>query len=322
MIATLRNSGPLRAARERLGPGKLTILLALLTVYTLWSTTFLGIAIALRGLPPFLLGGMRYVAAALILAAVALALRQARPSWREAAGSALLGLFFVAVGNGALTWAQQWVATGTAALLGAIGPLFLLVAEALVPGGERPTRRGAAGVLLGFGGVALLVGPTLSAGSTGAIAGQAVLVASAAIGCVGLLVAKRVPTPGSWLWHSAVMMLSGGATLLALGAAAGEPARVVWGAVPGQAWLGLAYLVVFGSCLGFSAFSWLTQHARPALVSTISYVIPVTATLLGAVVLHEAVTPAIVMAAALIVGSVALVATGGRRTRGRDVERP
>lgn len=313
MIATLRNSGPVRAARERLGPGRLTVLLALATVYLLWSTTFLGIAIALRGLPPFLLGGMRYAAAAAVLALVALALRQARPTWREAAGSALLGLFFVAVGNGALTWAQQWVETGTAALLGAIGPLFLLVAEALVPGGDRPTKRGAAGVLLGFGGVALLVGPTLTAGSAGALAGQAVLVASAAIGCVGLLVAKRVPKPASWVWHSALMMASGGTVLLALGVAAGEPTRVAWGAVPGQAWLGLAYLVLFGSCLGFSAFAWLTQHARPALVSTISYVIPVLATILGAVVLGEAVTPGIVTAAALIVGSVALVATGGRR---------
>lgn len=313
MIATLRDFGPVRQARERLGPGRLTILLALLAVYLIWSTTFLGIAIALRGLPPFLLGGLRYVAAALIMAAVAAALGHARPTARQAAGSALLGLFFVAVGNGVLTWSEQYVETGTAALLGAIGPLFLLVAEAFVPGGDRPTRRGALGVVLGFLGVALLVGPALHAGSPGMIAGQAALVVSAAIGTLGLLVAKRVATPDSWVWHSALTMLSGGAVLLAIGAWVGEPGHVAWSAVPGQAWLGLAYLVLFGSCLGFSAFSYLTQHARPALVATISYVIPVLATALGALALGEAVTGATVAAATLIVGSVALVATGGRR---------
>src|SRR5687767_12211868 len=124
-LATFRDFRPVRAARERLGRRRALILLALLAVYGVWSTTFLGIAIALRGLPPFLLGGLRYVAAAVIMLAVAAALRHARPSGREIAGSALLGLFFVAVGNGVLSWSVQWVETGTAALLGAIGPLFL-----------------------------------------------------------------------------------------------------------------------------------------------------------------------------------------------------
>lgn len=313
MIATLRDFGPVRQARARLGGPRFAILTALLSVYLIWSTTFLGIAIALRGLPPFLLGGLRYMAAALIMVVVATALGQARPTRAQALGSALLGLFFVAVGNGVLTWAQQYVPTGTAALLGAIGPLFLLAAEAVVPGGERPTRRGAAGVALGFAGVAMLVGLTLDVATPGAIAGQAALLVSAAIGTCGLLVAKRVPTPSSWLWHSALTMLSGGAVLTMLGVMSGEVGRTDWAHVPGQAWLGLAYLVLFGSCLGFSAFSFLTQAARPALVATISYVIPVLATILGAVVLGEVVTPSTALAAALIVGSVALVATGGRR---------
>ncbi len=313
MIATLRDFGPVRHARERLGGRKLTILLALLAVYLVWSTTFLGIAIALRGLPPFMLGGLRYLAAGLIMAVVAMAIGHARPTVSQAAGSALLGLFFVAVGNGACTWSVQYVETGTVALLGAIGPLFLLAAEACMRGGDRPTGRGAAGVLLGFAGVALLVGPTLQAGSAGAIAGQAVLVISAALGTLGLLVAKRVPTPDSWVWHSALMMAAGGAVLMAIGIGVGEPTRLAWGAVPSQAWLALAYLVIFGSCLGFSAFSFLTQNARPALVATISYVIPVLATILGALALGEVVTGATGTAAALIVGSVALVATGGRR---------
>lgn len=313
MIATLRDFAPVRQARERFGGPRLAVVAALLAVYAIWSTTFLGIAIALRGLPPFTLGGLRYLAAAAIMVAIALAIRQARPHAREVAGSAFLGLFFVAVGNGALTWSEQWVSTGTAALLGAIGPLFLLVAQAAMPRGDRPTWRGAAGVALGFVGVALLVGPTLEGGTPGALAGQAALVASAAIGTLGLLVAKRVPTPASWVWHSAITMLSGGLVLMLIGVGTGEVGRVSWGAVPGEAWLGLAYLVVFGSCVGFSAFAFLTQAARPALVATISYVIPVLATVLGALALGEVVTTATAFAAALIVGSVALVATGGRR---------
>ena len=255
------------------------------------------------------------------MVAIALAIRQARPHTREVAGSAFLGLFFVAVGNGALTWSEQWVSTGTAALLGALAlgevvttaTAFLLVAQAAMPRGDRPTWRGAAGVALGFVGVALLVGPTLEGGTPGALAGQAALVASAAIGTLGLLVAKRVPTPASWVWHSAITMLSGGLVLMLIGVGTGEAGRVSWGAVPGEAWLGLAYLVVFGSCVGFSAFAFLTQAARPALVATISYVIPVLATVLGALALGEVVTTATAFAAALIVGSVALVATGGRR---------
>jgi drug/metabolite transporter (DMT)-like permease len=145
------------------------------------------------------------------------------------------------------------------------------------------------------------------------MAGQAALIVAAAFGTIGLLVAKRVPTPAHWAWHSAYSMLSGGLVLTACAFLAGEPGRLVWAAVPAQAWGGLAYLVFVGSCLGFSAFSFLTQAARPALVATISYVIPVLATLLGAVVLAERVTPSVLGAAVLIVGSVALVATGGRR---------
>ena len=306
-------TGPLRQVRARLGGPRFAILAALLSVYLIWSTTFLGIAIALRGLPPFLLGGLRYVAAGLIMVVVAMAMKQARPTPAQALGSGLLGLFFVAVGNGVLTWSEQYVATGTAALLGAIGPLFLLAAEAVVPGGDRPTARGAAGVVLGLVGVAMLVGLTLDVATPGAVAGQLALVGAAAIGTLGLLVAKRVPTPASWMWHSALTMLAGGVVLTAIGVGTGEVGRTAWAQVPSQAWLGLGYLVVFGSCLGFSAFSFLTQAARPALVATISYVIPVLATVLGAVVLGEVVTASTAVAAALIVGSVALVATGGRR---------
>jgi drug/metabolite transporter (DMT)-like permease len=294
------------------------IALNLGTIYVLWSTTFLAIRETLDGLQPFTLCLFRYTAAACLLFGVALATRAPKPSRREIAGSAVLGVLIVLIPNGAVAWAEQTIATGVTALLGACTPLFVLIIESARARGERPTLQGVAGIFLGLAGVTVLVGPQLRHGFDGALVAQLAQLGGSFVGACGMVGGKSLPTPRSALYNSAFTMLLGGLYFIPLAAFHGEFAAFHPSAVPSHAWLGLAYLVVFGSCLGFSAFSWLVQNARPSLVATMSYVNPVLAMFVGLFVLSEPLPPTLVAAAVMIVASVVLVASSRRRIGARQ----
>lgn len=297
---------------RRLDTVGVRVALALGTIYIVWSTTFMAIRVALNGLPPFTLGAVRYCAAALVMLAVALATRTRRPQAREVAGAALMGLAIVLVPNAAVVWAEQSIPTGVTSLLGACTPLFVLGFESLMPGGERPSTRGVAGMLLGLVGVAGLVAPQLAGGLGAGAVAQIGCLAGSLVCAFAMVWGRRVPVPGGAAYNSALTMLFGG---LAFGVCAwlhGETAGLHFGEVLATSWLALAYLVVFGSCLGFTAFNWLLRNARPTLVSTTSYVNPVLAMGVGMVVLGEPLSAGVFVAAATIVASVVLVA-GARR---------
>jgi drug/metabolite transporter (DMT)-like permease len=277
--------------------------IALGTIYVIWSTTFFGIRLALDAFPPFLLGATRFLLAAALLVAGAMAARAPRPRLAEVAGAGLLGLVIVLIPNGSVIWAEQSIPTGIVALLGATTPLFVLGFQAAL--GARPGWRGVVGIVLGLVGVGVLVAPGLAGGLQGAVVLQAELVLASLVCAFGMVVGKRLPTPVSGLYNAALTMLAGGLGFLACAAVHGERLPVE---VPLHAWGGLAYLVVFGSCLGFTAFTWLVQHARPTLVATSSYVNPVLAMLVGIWALHEPLASSTLIGAAVIVGSVVLVA--------------
>ncbi|GLX05563.1 drug/metabolite exporter YedA [Microbispora sp. NBRC 16548] len=284
--------------------------LALAAVYVVWGSTYLGIAIAIQTLPPMTSGGLRFVAAALILGTVLLVRAVPfRMRWREFGGAALVGLLLLAGGNGMVAVAEQHISSGLAALLVASTPLWLIVLRTVFR--DRPHMLTLAGVLVGFAGVAFL--SLRGGGASGSGAGITVVLLGSLSWSVGSFISPRIPMPANPFVASTVEMAVGGSALLVMGLVQGE--RLHLGAVSWQSWAALAYLVLVGSLVGFTSYIWLLGHAPISLVSTYAYVNPVVAVILGMAVLSEPVTAAMLVAGALIVVGVALVVSTERRGR-------
>jgi drug/metabolite transporter (DMT)-like permease len=191
----------------------------------------------------------------------------------------------------------------------------MVTLDAIRPGGRRPSGRTILGVLIGFAGIVVLIGPGQFSGSGGIDPlGVAALLLAAFMWAVGSLYSRHAPLPGSPLLGTGMEMLAGGGMLLLLGTLAGEWQQVDLQAISTQSWLGLLYLILFGSLLGFAAYTWLLRVAPTPLVSTYAYVNPLIAILLGSLLADETLTLRIVISALVIVSSVALINTSGRST--------
>jgi len=294
---------------------------ALLTLYVVWGSTYLGIRIAVESIPPFSMGALRFLVAGAIL--FALTSRRGDRSgdrlgpaqWRAAAiaGTALLlgGMGMVAVG-------EQTVASGIAALFIATLPLWIAVLGRVFLG-VRLTRPVVAGIILGFAGVALLVAP-LGGGAALEPVGMAALIVSPIAWASGTLYSRRAPLPRRPLVSTAMQMLMGGLALAVVAIATGEPGRVQVETVSPASLAALAYLIGIGSLVGFTCYVWLVQNAPVTTIATYAYVNPVVAVALGAVILGEPVGPRTLVAGAVIVVAVALIIAA--QGRGRDAEPP
>jgi drug/metabolite transporter (DMT)-like permease len=294
---------------------RLRIAFALALVYVLWGGTYLGMRLAIATIPPFLMAGTRYLCAGAILYAFA-RLRGAAPPrpvhWRSAA---IVGLLLLAIGNGGVVWSEQRVSSGMAALLICSEPMWIVIFAWLRRNGRRPGPGVVAGLLLGFAGLALLVRPAGGAGTVDRLAAAALLAASVSW-AGGSIYVQRAVLPRSPLLTTAMQMLCGGGMLLATGLLSGEPARLHLAGISASSALAMLYLVVCGSLIGFTAYTWLLRAASPVLVSTYAYVNPVVAVLLGWALVHEPVTGATLAGAVVILSGVALI------TRGAAAESP
>jgi drug/metabolite transporter (DMT)-like permease len=283
---------------------------ALATVYVVWGSTYLGIAIVIETIPPFIGGAMRFAVAAPLLALIVLVVKgraALRMSAKEFGGAALVGLLLLTGGNGMVAVAEQHISSGLAALLVASVPLWLVIFR--VATRDRPQVLTLAGVLVGFGGVAVL---SLTGGTTGSNGeGIAIIILASLSWSIGSFISARVPMPANPFTASAVEMLAGGAALWGLGWAVGEHLDLA--AISGRSWLALAYMILVGSLIGFTSYVWLLSNAPISLVSTYAYVNPVVAVLLGALILSEQVTASMIVAGLLIVLGVALVVSTERR---------
>ncbi|MGW0807250.1 EamA family transporter [Nonomuraea sp. NPDC002799] len=288
---------------------------ALAIVYLVWGSTYLGIMIAIETVPPLLSGALRFLSAALLLSTFLVIKKGRAPfrmSLRQFGGAALVGLLLLTGGNGMVAVAEQHISSGLAALLVASVPLWLVVFRLVVR--DRPALLTLVGVLVGFGGVAVL---TLGGGggeSAGA-QGIAVIMLASFSWAVGSFLAARLPMPPNIWTASMVEMLAGGAGLFVVSTAVGE--RLDLAAVSGRSWAALVYLVLVGSLIGFTAYTWLLARAPISLVSTYAYVNPAVAVLLGVLVLNEHVTGQIVIAGLVILVGVALVVSTERRAKTR-----
>jgi len=303
------NNTNTKAETDRTAPRGL-VLAAFAAIYLIWGSTYLGIRFAVETIPPFLLGGARFLLAGGILYAWLRLKGVPRPAgchWRNAA---VVGGLLLGVGNAGVNWAEQKVPSGLTALLIAITPLWFVLLDWWRPRGTRPTFQTMLGIIVGFAGMAMLFGGgdalRQSAADYSAVA--ALLIASIAW-AFGSLYARYTPKPASPLIAGAMQMLAGGAVLFALGLISGETARFDLSGISGRSAWALAYLTVVGSLIGFTAFSWLLKVSTPARISTYAYVNPVIAVFLGWAIGGEKLTARILWAAAVIVLGVVVIST-------------
>ena len=278
-------------------PDRSRVVLCLVALYLIWGSTFLCIRVALQTFPPLLMAGLRFVSAGAILFAILKARGYATPTPREWRSSLLVGTLLVCA-NGCVAVAEQWVSSGVAAVAIASVPLWAALFAGLW--GRWPTSKEWVGLGVGLAGVAFLqAGGELQASHAGAL----VLTLSTVSWALGSIWSRRLPLPRG-LMASASQMLAGGVVLLGFSLLRGD--RL--GTVTPHALEAFAYLIVFGSIVGYSAYNYLLGHVRPALATSYAYVNPVVAVGLGAGLAHETLAPSALGALALILGGVALVA--------------
>jgi drug/metabolite transporter (DMT)-like permease len=287
--------------------GLMLIVAALATLYLVWGSTYLAIRIAIHTIPPLLMASTRFAIAGALLYAWSVRrgdTKGDRPGRRQWIATAIVGALLLAGGNGGVSWGEQFVPTGVAALLVASVPIWMVV-FAHFSGDERITWPVGVGLLIGIGGVALLVQP--SGAGTDHLLGSLVILGAALSWAAGSVYARRAPLPGRPLVSTGMEMIAGSVALLVLGVATGELRKVHLEQVSWQSLVGLGYLVVFGSLLAFSAYVWLLRHTRTAVAGTYAFVNPAVAVLLGASFVGEVITPRILIGGSVIILAVVLV---------------
>lgn len=282
------------------------ILLAFAATWFIWGSTYLGVALVVRDLPPFFVAGLRNLTAGALIYGF-LRLRGApRPTRAQWGTAAIVGVSLLALGNGAVTWAAQREPSGVIALIVSLVPLWLLVFGWFGARGVRPAGYEVAGVLLGLAGIALLVAPHEGGGHVSG-PGLAVLLGSTLFWAGGSLYARTLPPLPVPLTGTGMEMLAGGSVMLVVSGLSGEWARIEAADFTPRALGGMAYLIFCGSILGFSAYKWLLANVRPAIAGTYAFVNPVVAMLLGWLFAGEALTGRLLVAMATIVGAVAMI---------------
>ena len=279
---------------------------ALFAVYVIWGSTYLVMRIALVELPPMLMGAIRFAIAGSVLVAIATLRGEPWPRLRQWARAAPIGLLLFAGGNGLVAVAELQVSSGLAAVVVATMPLWMALLGLAI--GERPSVREWLGLGLGMIGVVVLIsGAELSAAPVAAIA----LCASPVAWAFGSLLSRKLDVPKG-LMGSASFQLMGALAMLGVGMARGEQLPTT---VSGETIGAMAYLVVFGSVIGFTAYTWLLVHTRPALATSYAFVNPPLAVLLGAMLGAEAVGSATLLATPLVVAAVLLVVSGKQKPK-------
>lgn len=290
------------------------VLVAFAAVYVVWGSTYLAIRIGIESFPPLILAGLRHITVGLFLYPVLRAKTGIKPTvanWRTAI---VAGALLLCVGNGGVSWAEQTVPSGVTALLVATVSLWLVIVDWLRPGGVRPVPRVVMGLLMGFAGLALLVGPRDLGGSERVNPlGAAVLVIASLAWACGSLYSKHGEMPSSPMLGVAMQSFAGGVILLIAGLLAGEFHELHFWAILPRSWLALGYLIVFGSGIGFSAYIYILQKSTAARVATYAFVNPVVALFLGWLIASETITLRTILAAAVILMAVILVITAPHR---------
>jgi drug/metabolite transporter (DMT)-like permease len=299
------------------------LIAAFAAVYIIWGSTYLAIRFAIETLPPFLMAASRFLIAGVLLYAWTARQGAPRPTRAHWVSTTIIGGLLLLGGNGFVTWAEQRVPSGIAALIVAAVPLWMVLLDWLRPGGVRPGLPIFAGLLVGLVGIVLLVSPVdgtnLAVDPLGAIA----LIAATLCWSLGSLYSRTADLPSSPLRTTSMEMLMGGVLLVVLGTVLGDWSRLDLSQVSAQSLLSVAYLTIFGSIIAFSAYVWLLRETTPARAATYAYVNPVVAVFLGWAFAGESLTPRTLIAAAVIVGAVVIITSyRGKRPLPEEADSP
>jgi drug/metabolite transporter (DMT)-like permease len=290
-----------------------TAYVAWVAICLIWGTTYLGIRICLETMPPGLMGGLRWLAAGVVLVVIELARGHRLPPPAAWGRLAVIGLLFIVGGNGLVVWAEQWVPSGLTAVLLATSPFWMVGIEAFLPRGERPHGATWAGLGIGFVGIVLLVWPDLTAGGEvgrNFLAGVVGLQLACVTWSIGSSYERRRGTDGEHtLGGAAVEMLVGGLVLTLIGSGAGEWQRIGLSVRTAAAF---GYLVCVGSVMGYSAYIFTLKHLPVSTISLYSYINPVIAVILGVLLAGEPFGLRSAVASGVVLLGVAVVRAASR----------
>lgn len=301
---------------ERTGPHKpasLLLVASFLAVYIIWGSTYFAIRVGLESFPPLLLAGTRHLVAGLLLCFL-FRRTGTRPTKAQWITAAITGVLLLFGGNGGVCWAEEYVPSGITALLVATVTLWMVLVDWLRPGGHRPSARVLFGIVTGFAGLLVLVGPA-HLGSSGRVdpVGAGILVLASLSWACGSLYSKHGSLPSSPLLGVGMQGLCGGSTLWIIGLLGGEGAHFHPSQVSLRSWLAVGYLVLFGSCIGFTAYLYILKKSAAARVATYAFVNPIVAMILGWGFAGEALTVRTLIAGTIILTAVVLVITAPHR---------
>jgi drug/metabolite transporter (DMT)-like permease len=297
---------------------RIPLILGFAAIYLIWGSTYLGIRYAVETIPPFLMMGIRHFVAGSLVFAWARLRGAPAPRFQQWVWALIAGAFLFLGGHGVLAWAEQEVPSGLAALLCATLPLWTVLIARTDHTEPRLGAKACAGVLLGFSGVAILIGPDVLRQRLDVLAAGGVI-SSALLWALGTSYTRRVDLPSSKILSAAMQMVCGGVLLLVAGLISGEGGRLHAQDLTARSVFSLAYLIVFGSIVAFTVYTWLVSVSSPSMLSTYAYVNPVIAVLLGSVLAHEAVGARTLVATAVIVGGVVLVSTRRKQAAAKPV---
>jgi drug/metabolite transporter (DMT)-like permease len=293
-------------------PTRTRIIIAFAALYLVWGSTYLGIRFAIETIPPFLMAGARFLAAGVIMFAIAWSQSACKSSWANWRVSLIVGACLLLAGNGGVTISEQYIDTGLAALIVAIVPIYIVILSWATGMTPRPAPIVWLGLVGGFIGVGILLGPALRFSSNGGrhpAIGMSILLVSSFIWSAGSLYSRSARHAASPFLTAAQQMLCGGLLLLLAGIVTGELRSFHPRSISTLSLGSFIYLVIIGAVVGYTAYIWLLRHCDPAKVATYAYVNPIVAVLLGAAFAGETLSVRVLIAGALIIGSVAVVIT-------------
>ncbi|HVX49259.1 MAG TPA: EamA family transporter [Chitinophagaceae bacterium] len=290
-------------------PAKSLVIAAFAAVYIIWGSTYVAIALSIKSIPPFLMAGLRFFTAGLILFIYCLATGEKIQPLLSLAKSAFAGVLMLGVGTTSLIWSEQYLPSGLAAVIVASIPLFFILLDKKHLKQNFADKFIVTGLIVGFAGIIFLFDgkSTLDLGNTSQLAGFIVLLIGSLVWAGGSLYAKYADIKGSTLMKAAIQMLAAGLAAFIASLIAGETKNFVWGAVTASSIYAMLYLVFIGSLIGYIAYIWLLSVRPPALVGTYAYVNPVVAVFLGWLLDNEIITMQQIIALLVILAGVLLV---------------
>lgn len=301
---------------------RLWLILAFIAVYFVWGTTYLANLYALKAMPPFIISALRYLMAGLLLGILAFSKNQVFPQGKQIRDLSISGILMLVGGSGLVVVAEQYITSGSAAVIVATEPLWFVLLDYPRWKLYFKDKNIIIGLLIGFAGIALFaqfspVSTSHESQSTDQLVGTAIVLAGAVSWVSGTLFASRRIKPGSYsLWHTTIQLIAAGLFSAFVALVNSEWDGFVWQAVPQQAWGGLAFLILFGSLIAYLAFAWLVTVQPPAIVSTHTYVNPLIAVLIGWLVAGEQVAGLQLIALVIVLAGVVLTQLSKTRFEG------